>query len=282
MAMSVASVLAGMRGELKGNVKFAFQPAEETAGGALGMIESGALEDPKVDAALALHIINGLEAGRVGVRVGGMFASVDEFTIKIQGTGGHAAHPESLVDPVLVAGQAVNALHQIVGRNVGALEAAVLSIGMIRGGTAFNIIPDEVELKGTVRAFDDGTRDRVMGRIEEVLSGITAAAGASYAFEDIYQSPVVMNEPAMTALVRSAATRAIGAENVIDCEPSMGGDDMAYFQKEVPGCYFIVGGGDEEGEYGPHHSGTFGFDERALEVGLKVMTESALEYLGRG
>ena len=99
MAMSVASVLVGMRGELKGNVKFAFQPAEETAGGALGMIESGALEDPKVDAALALHIINGLEVGKVGVRVGGMFASVDEFTIKIQGTGGHAAHPESLIDP---------------------------------------------------------------------------------------------------------------------------------------------------------------------------------------
>ena len=121
-----------------------------------------------------------------------------------------------------------------------------------------------------------------MGRIEEVLSGITAAAGASYTFEDIYQSPVVMNEPAMTALVRSAATRAIGAENVIDCEPSMGGDDMAYFQKEVPGCYFIVGGGDEEGGYGPHHSGTFGFDERALEVGLRVMTGGGVGVSGVG
>ena len=280
MAMSVASVLAGMKEELKGNVQFAFQPAEETAGGALGMIEAGALEDPKVDAALALHIINGLEAGRVGVRAGGMFASVDEFTIRVRGTGGHAAHPESLVDPILVAGQAVNALHQIVGRNVGALESAVLSIGMIRGGTAFNIIPDEVELKGTVRAFDDGTRDRVMGRIEEVMNGITAAAGASYELEDIYQSPVVMNDPVMTELVRRAATRAIGGENVIECEPTMGGDDMAYFQKEVPGCYFIVGGGDEGKGYGPHHSATFGFDETALEVGLRVMTEAALEYLG--
>ena len=280
--MSVASVLTGVKDEIKGNVKFAFQPAEETAGGALGMIEAGALEDPKVDATIALHIINTLETGKVGVRAGGMFASVDEFTIKIKGRGGHAAHPESLVDPVLVAGQAVNALHHIVGRNVGAHDAAVLSIGMIRGGTAFNIIPEEVELKGTVRAFDDGTRDRVMSRIEEVLAGITAAAGATYEFEDIYQSPVVMNEAEITDLVRQAAERAIGAENVIECEPTMGGDDQAYFQKEVPGCYFIVGGGDEGAGYGPHHSATFGFDERALEVGLRVMTEAALEYLGRG
>ena len=280
--MSVASVLAGMRDEIKGNVKFTFQPAEETAGGALGMIEAGALEDPKVDAVLALHIINTLEAGKVGVRVGGMFASVDEFTVRIKGRGGHAAHPESLVDPILVAGQAVNALHHIVGRNVGAHDSAVLSIGMIRGGTAFNIIPDEVELKGTVRAFDDGTRDRVMGRIEEVLTGITAAAEAAYEFEDIYQSPVVMNDAEISAVVRRAAERAIGEKNVIECEPTMGGDDQAYFQKEVPGCYFIVGGGDEEAGYGPHHSATFGFDERALEVGLRVMTEAALEYLGRG
>ena len=279
--MSVASVLTGMKDEIKGNVKFAFQPAEETAGGALGMIEAGALEDPKVDATIALHIINTLETGKVGVRAGGMFASVDEFTIKLKGRGGHAAHPESLVDPVLVAGQAVSALHHIVGRNVGAHDAAVLSIGMIRGGTAFNIIPEEVELKGTVRAFDDGTRDKVMSRIEEVLAGITAAAGATYEFEDIYQSPVVMNEAEITDLVRQAAERAIGAENVIECEPTMGGDDQAYFQKEVPGCYFIVGGGDEGAGYGPHHSATFGFDERALEVGLRVMTESALEYLGR-
>ena len=282
MAMSVASVLAGMKDEIKGNVKFAFQPAEETAGGALGMIEAGALEDPKVDAALALHIINTLEVGKVGVRVGGMFASVDEFTIRIKGRGGHAAHPESLVDPILVAGQAVNALHHIVGRNVGAQDSAVLSIGMIRGGTAFNIIPDEVEMKGTVRAFDDGIRDRVMGRIEEVMTGITAAAGATFELEDIYQSPVVMNDAEITDVVRRAAERAIGAENVIECEPTMGGDDQAYFQKEVPGCYFIVGGGDEGAGYGPHHSATFGFDERALEVGFRVMTEAALEYLGRG
>jgi len=278
--MSVASVLAGMKDGIEGNVKFAFQPAEETAGGALGMIEAGALKAPEVDATLALHIINTLEAGKVGVRIGGMFASVDEFTIRIKGRGGHAAHPESLVDPILVAGQAVNALHHIVGRNVGAQDSAVLSIGMIRGGTAFNIIPDEVELKGTVRAFDDGTRDRVMGRIEEVLAGVTAAAGASYEFEDIYQSPVVMNDAEITAVVRRAAERAIGAENVVECEPTMGGDDQAYFQKEVPGCYFIVGGGDEVAGYGPHHSATFGFDERALEVGLRVMTEAALEYLG--
>lgn len=280
--MSVASVLAGMRDDLKGNVKFAFQPAEETAGGALGMIEAGSLENPKVDAALALHIINSLEAGKVGVRVGGMFASVDEFTVRIRGRGGHAAHPESLIDPILVSSQAVSALHQIVGRNVSALESAVLSVGMIRGGTAFNIIPDEVELKGTVRAFDDATRDRVMARMEEVLTGITAGAGASYEIEDIYQSPVVINDPDVTSVVRRAAGQAIGEENVVECEPSMGGDDQAYFQKEVPGCYFIVGGGNEEKGYGPHHSRTFGFDERALEVGLRVMTEAALEYLGQG
>ena len=280
MAMSVASVLKSIQENIKGNVKFAFQPAEETAGGALGMIEAGALEDPKVDATLALHIINALEAGKVGLRVGGMFASVDEFTIRIKGRGGHAAHPESLVDPILVAGQAVNALHHIVARNVGAHDAAVLSIGMMRGGTAFNIIPDEVELKGTVRAFDDETRDRIMSRIEEVMTGVTAASGATYEFDDIYQSPVVMNDAEIASVVRRGAERAIGAENVIECEPTMGGDDQAYFQKEVPGCYFIVGGGDEGAGYGPHHSATFGFDERALEVGLRVMTESALEYLG--
>lgn len=275
-----ASVLARNRRALKGNVKFVFQPAEETAGGAQGMIADGVLEDPGVDAAIALHIINTLEAGKVGVRPGAMFASVDEFKITIRGRGGHAAHPEALIDPVLVSAQAINALHHIVSRSVGPLRSAVLTVATISGGTAFNIIPDEVEMKGTVRAFDDKTRDRVIQRMEEVLAGVTSAMGATYEFEDIFQSPVVMNDPGITDLVRGVAIRLLGEDEVLENEPTTGGDDMAYFQQKVPGCYFIVGGASRGPEpYGPHHSAGFDFDEEALKVGLKVMCGAALEYL---
>lgn len=244
------------------------------------MIEEGVLENPPVDACLALHLLNHLPAGQVGVRDGAMFASVDEFRILIKGKGGHAAHPEALVDPVLASAQVINALHHIVSRNVAASESAVLSIGTINGGTAFNIIPDQVEMKGTLRTFDDGVRDRVIRRMEEVLSGVTSGMGAYYEFQDTLQSPVVVNDPVVTDLVRNVATRLVGKEKVVEAEPSSGGDDMAYFQQRVPGCYFVVSGASRgEQVFGPHHSAGFNFDEEALKVGLKVMCGAALEYL---
>lgn len=244
------------------------------------MIEDGAMENPHVDATLALHLINRLPTGQIAARDGAQLASVDEFRIVVKGTGGHAAHPESLVDPVLVSAQVINSLHHIVSRNVAALKSAVMSVCTLNAGTAFNVIPEQVEMKGTVRTFDNDVRDRVLQRMEEVVSGVTSSMGATYEFDDIFQSPPVINDAEMAGLVRKVAGGLIGEENVVDMEPSTGGDDMAYFQQKMPGCYFVVGaGGKDGGEYGPHHSATFGFDEEAMKTGLKVMCGAALEYL---
>ena len=282
-ALSVATLLARRRAELRGSVKFLFQPAEETASGAESMIRDGAMRDPKVDAVLSAHLWNYIPVGKVGVRAGPVFSSVDDIRILIKGRGGHAGLPHQTVDPVPVAAQVILGLQHLVSREVSPFQPAVVTIGMVQGGAAFNVIPDTVSMAGTLRTFDLALRDRLVQRVEEVVRGICLAMGADYEFQARVCCPPVVNDERMAELVRRAAQAVLGIENVLTAEQSTTGDDAAYFNQEAPGCYFLVGSGNpEKGLDRPHHHAHFDFDEAALPIAVEVLARSALDYLAGG
>ena len=280
VAVTVASLLARHREWLRGNVKFIFQPAEERIGGAKPMIVAGVLRAPAVDAVVACHLWADLAVGKVGLRAGPAFASADEMHIVIKGRMGHGALPHQAVDSIVVAGQVITALQTLVSREIDPLKAAVVTVGTIGGGMAFNIIAPEVDMRGTIRAFDTDVRNRLVERAESLVAGICAAMRAEYTFSSVLGCPPCVNDPAMTDLVRRAAAEAIGAANVVATEPTTGSDDMAYFLDAVPGCYFKVGGGNAaRGLNNPHHTSLFDFDEEALSVAAKVLLETVFTYL---
>jgi amidohydrolase len=279
--LTVAELLAAQRSDLPGTVSFVFQPAEERVGGAVGMIADGALE-PRPDACFGLHLWNEIPVGRVDARPGPIYASADAFAITLSSTGGHAAMPQLVPDPIVASAQLVLALQTLVSRATPPLEPSVLTIGSIHGGTAPNIIPARVELQGTLRAFDPAVRERLVERLHEMVQSVPATIGVAGQMEMTDSCPACVNDPAMTDLVRQAATRVLGAEFVSSEHRTAGADDMALFLNEVPGCYFFVGSANvERGLAGAHHSPTFDFDERALEIGVDVLMASTLDFLQR-
>ena len=280
MLLAIAKVMATRMKELPGALKLMFQPAEEGPGGALPMIEAGILENPKVDAALAYHVWNTLEVGYLGYRSGPAMANTDQFDLEIVGKGGHGAMPHLAVDAIAVAGQVITALQTIVSRNVSPLEGAVVTLGKIRGGDRHNIIAQTVEISGTVRSFLPEVRDLLEKRIEEVVAGITRAMGAAYRLDYHRTYPATVNDPAMTQLVRTAAGKVLGPEKVVEVEPSMGGEDMAYVLQRVPGCYFFVGTANPIKELtNCHHHPNFDIQENGMMVGVKVLLQAIEDYL---
>jgi amidohydrolase len=278
--LAVADILTKRRQELPGNIKFVFQPAEETIGGAEPMVKEGAMEG--VDGVIGLHLISHYPRGRVGVRAGTVFASADKVVLRVQGKGGHAAMPDTTVDPIVISAHIITALQTLISRETSPFSPAVITIGKISAGTAFNIIPETVEMQGTMRAYTLEHREKLVRRIGEVASGIALAMGGTCAVEVFDGCPPCINDPAMTEVVRKAAIEAVGEKDVDDSEDVMttGSDDMAYFLNTVPGCYFIVGAHNEEkGAKYPHHHPRFNIDEDALAVGVEVLTRAALEYL---
>jgi amidohydrolase len=282
IALTLADVLAGLRDRLRGNVKFAFQPAEEQIGGAAPMIEAGVMHDPDVTAVIGLHIWSPTHVGDVVVQAGPFFASADEVYLKVRGRGGHGAMPHLNVDPVVAAAQIVVALQTLVSREVSPFQPAVVTFGSIHGGTAFNIVADEVELRGTVRTYDPAVREHLLRRIGEVAEGMAVALRASVEYEVRRGAPACVNDPDVTALVRRAAEATVGAEYIPagDQRQSVS-DDMSLFLNAAPGCYFLVGcGNPDRGITAPHHSPRFDLDEAALPIGVEVMARAALDYLG--
>ena len=278
IAIGAGAVIAALRDEWRGRLRLCFQPAEETATGALPMIEAGALAG--VDRALGIHLWTGIEVGRVAVTPGPLFGSADEFRLVIRGRAGHGGLPHLSVDPVLAAAEVVVALQTLVAREVAPGSTAVVTIGMIRGGQAFNVIAEEVELRGTVRAADEQLRRRLLRRVEEVAGGVASALRAEAAYQLVAGCPPVVSDPEVAEAVRRAATDAVGSDHVEVARPLTVGDDMAYFLEHVPGCYFLVGAGDPAlTERPPHHHPGFDIDERALEVGLSTVTRALLASL---
>jgi amidohydrolase len=284
--MGVASVLASMRDEIPGTIKFIFQPAEEgpppgEEGGAELMVQEGVLEDPRPQAIFGLHTFAELEVGTIGFTVGPALAAVDHFRITIQGQQAHGAQPHLSVDPVVMASQAVMALQTIRSRNVYALEPSVVTVGMIHGGERFNIIPAQVRLEGTVRTYSPEVRDTVERRMDEILAGITQAGGGSYVLDYERGTPATINDAELADMMLPTVTRLVGEENFEELDPTMGGEDFAYFANEVPGFFFRLGQVAPGTTSGGHHTPTFQADDSSVPIGMRVMTALLLDYLSQ-
>lgn len=280
IAVVLAEILSERRAEMAGTLVFAFQPAEEITSGALPMIEAGVMDAPPVDAIVGLHLWNDLPVGTVALSPGPVFGSVDEIMISIEGRGGHGAIPHQAVDPIVAAAHAVTALQTIVSRETAPLDAAVVTIGTIHSGTAFNIIPDRVEMRGTVRAFTEEIRERTLRRVEEIVVGVAGAVRCGATVTNRFGCPPVVNDAAVTAVVRDVAVAVVAGERVVDLKPTTGSDDVAYFLQRAPGCYFAVGSHNRDrGLDAAHHNPRFDFDEEALVIGAKVLGGAALRLL---
>ncbi len=279
MALGAARVLASLRGSWTGRLRLCFQPAEEIASGAVPMIDDGAVAD--VDHVLGIHLWAPLQVGQVGVKDGPIFGSADEFGLTIRGRGGHGGMPHTSIDPVVAAAHVVLALQSIVSRETSPFAPAVVTVGQVEGGRAFNVIADEVRLRGTVRALDPEDRERLLNRVAEVAAAIASASGATAEFERAAGCPPVISDAASAALVRRAAVATVGEEKVVTPQPITVGDDVACLINAVgSGCYFLVGAGDPaKGRVAPHHSADFDIDERALPVGVGTLVRAALEVL---
>jgi amidohydrolase len=280
MTLGAAAVLSSVRDSWRGRVRLCFQPAEEIAAGAVPMIDAGALTG--VDRVLGIHLWAPLQVGQVGVKDGPIFGSADEFGIIVRGRGGHGGMPHTSIDPVVAAAEVVIALQAIVSRETSPFSPAVVTIGRIEGGSAFNVIADEVRLRGTVRAIEPGERERLLRRVAEVAAAIASASGASAEFERARGCPPVVSDTESVAIVRRAAIATVGADNVVTPQPVTVGDDVAWLINSAGrGCYFLVGAGDLASHpVAPHHSADFDIDERCLPVGVATLARAALEALG--
>jgi amidohydrolase len=278
--LTVAKVLSGLRSGFPGEVRFIFQPAEEVAGGAPAMLADGAFHDPRPEACFGLHLWNNLPAGQIGVRAGPLFAHTDEFGIVVNGTGGHGAMPHQTVDPIVVAAHLVTALQTMVSRETSPLAPAVVTVGSIHGGTAFNIVPPQVELRGTIRTFTDELQAQMKSRLEDLTRGVTSGMRADYEFWYRSACPAVVNDDEATAFALAVAQQVFDPRQVVEPQQTMGGDDMSYFLAEAPGTYFLVGAANPaRGIDAPHHHPRFDLDESALPVGARLLTEVALAKL---
>jgi amidohydrolase len=274
------------REQLAGTIKFCFQPSEEgdngeEVGGAEMMMRDGVLDSPRVDLALALHLWNEKPLGWLGVAGGPVMAGADIFSVKIMGKGGHGAIPDAAVDPVVAAASIVSALQSIVARNVAPLETAVVSVTTIHGGTAFNVIPQEVKLEGTIRTFDSGVRQKVVGRFEQIARRVGEGFGCQIEVNIKRFTPALVNDVAVTTQVQETAQRVLSESNLDTAgHITMGAEDMAFMLEKVPGCFFFIGSNDKARhlDYGHHHP-RFDFDEEALVRGSALMAAAALDVL---
>lgn len=284
MLLGAAKILSENKEKFSGNVKLLFQPAEENLGGAQIMIKEGCLDNPRVDAVFGLHIgslSKEVGNGMIGIRKGPMMASVDRFYIKVFGKGGHGASPHECIDPVIIACEIVTSLQKIVSREINPVNPAVLSIGKISGGAAFNIIPEVVILEGTVRTLNDNDRMYVEKRIREIVKSITEANRGDYQIEYINAYPVLINDDEMTDKLGKSAAKIVGTDNVIELSnPVMGAEDMSYYLREIPGAFFYLGSNNpDKGIIYPHHNSKFNIDEDVLWKGTAVFLQTVLDYL---
>ncbi len=288
--MGVAEKLARMKKELRGSVKFIFQPAEEGVpvgeeGGAQLMIKEGVLENPKVDVIFGLHINALEEIGKIDYRPGGFFASVSTLKITVNGKPAHGAQPWLSIDPIVVSAQIINSLQTVVSRNANISEnPSVVTIGSIHGGNRDNIIPEKVEMIGTVRVFSNADEKLVHSRIKQIAEKTAEAAGATAVVELPYHHyyPVTFNNIDLTNAMLPSFEKTVGKENVLLSPVVTGAEDFSFFAQKVPGLYFRIGGmpkGKDPKTAGPHHTPSFFVDDNGLKTGLEVFTNLVLDYL---
>ena len=284
MLLGAAKVLNDHRGQFKGNIKLLFQPGEEYPGGAKPMIEEGALKNPKVDTIIGLHagnISDGTPKGKIAISYGRMMASMDRMLIKVKGKGGHGAYPHNLIDPIVIAAEVITSLQTIASREIPAVEPIIVSICRVQGGFNQNIIPDEVELEGTVRTFNNKVRKKIAKRMEEKIKGITKSYGADYELQYDFKYPPLINHREYTEKFVQSAKKILPEEDIVELEnPLMGGEDMSYFLEEVPGTFFFLSNMKAiDGEIHSHHSSKFDMDEGEFWKGTALFVQTALDFL---
>ena len=280
IGLTVARMLHKHREQIAGTIKFVFQPAEEGLGGAEAMVKDGVLDNPRPDYCLGLHLWNEKPLGWLGATPGAVMAASEIFNVRIIGKGGHGASPQLTVDPVTAAAQVVSGLQSIVSRNVAPLEAAVVSVTSVKAGEAFNVIPSEATLKGTIRTYQPEVRQLVIERFRQVVEGIANGMGCQAVVDIEPITPAVHNDAALTSTVTNVMREMLPDDEFSDSTRTMGSEDMAFFQQEVPGCYFFIGSNNAEaGLNFPHHHPRFDVDERALPRASAIMAEAALRVL---
>ncbi|MBM7583607.1 amidohydrolase [Bacillus pakistanensis] len=276
MLLGAAKVLSQLKEQLNGEVRFIFQHAEEVPpGGAIEMVNAGVLKG--VDQVIGLHLASPFETGKIGIGYGPVSANCDVFNITINGKGGHSSQPDTAIDPVTISSQVVNNLQHIVSRNIATREKVVISVTQIHGGSAQNIIPQNVKLNGTVRSFDQEVRKEIPSLMERIIKGITEAHGATYNFDYEFGYDSVVNDEDLTTKLEEMVEDVFGPDFILNLEPGamMGSEDFSAFSKEVPGCFLLVAAGNEqEGIVYPHHHPRFTVDEEALEHGLKILVNA--------
>jgi len=278
IAVGAAEILSKYRNSLRGALKFVFQPAEEITQGALAMLGDRALAGLTPDRVIGLHIWNRLPAGHVLVNQSTVFASADAIRITVKGRGGHGAMPHLAVDPVVAAALVVANAQTVVSREVPPNEMGVLTFGQIHGGSAPNVIADQVTIEGTVRAYRPEVRSLILAAAKRVAIETARSVRAEAVFERLYGSPPVVNNPEVASWLGAVARQIVGDGRVGEHDPVSVGDDMAEFLNRAPGCYFMLGGGRPGAEN--HHNARFDFDEACLPVGVEVFVRAALDYLG--
>lgn len=280
IGLTVAKMLEAHKDELGGTVKLVFQPAEEGLGGAEAMVADGVLDHPKPGQSLSLHLWNDKPLGWIGVTPGPAMSASDRFTVKIIGRGGHGAEPYITIDPVVAGAQVITALQNIVSRNVDPLEAAVVTVTSMVGGEAFNVIPESVVLKGTIRTFNPEVRSIVLERFEAIASGVSNAMGCQAEVDLKSITPAVSNDPVIAAQVFEVANKIYPQAEISTDERTMGSEDMAYMMDDIPGCYFFIGSADHErGLDAGHHHPKFDFNEEALTTGAALMASVVQDFL---
>ncbi|HPD00304.1 MAG TPA: M20 family metallopeptidase [Acetivibrio sp.] len=281
IALGTAKILSGMRDKISGNVKFIFQPAEESLGGARLMIDEGALDNPATDAIIALHVSPSLTSGKISVGSGPVMASPAEFDIVIKGKGGHAAQPDKTIDPISIGINIINMFQSIIPKRISVFKTAILSITCFQGGNTYNITPSEAAIKGTVRAFDRETHDEISKIMHSIIASVTGEAGADFSFDYNLGYPPVVNNQEIAELIACASGKILGTENVIiNPEPSMLAEDFSYYAQKIPGAIFNLGCRSPFDEHSHNlHSSRFTIDEACIAIGMEIMSQCALDFL---
>ena len=281
--VGAARILHNLRNEFEGSVKLIFQPGEEKLpGGASLMIKAGVLKDPAPGSIIGQHVMPLIEAGKVGFRSGVYMASTDELYVTVHGKGGHGAIPNLTTDPVLIASHLVVALQQVVSRIANPIMPSVLSFGKVVANGATNVIPDSVRLEGTFRTLDEAWREKAHQRIREIAEGVCKAMGGSCELEIKRGYPVLVNEPKLTARVKSSMEEYMGQENVVPLDIWMAAEDFAFYSHQADACFYRLGTRNEKkGITSSVHTSTFDIDERAIETGTGLMAYLALQQLNQ-
>ncbi len=283
--MGVAKILTEMKDDLKGTIKFIFQPAEEGApqgeeGGGELMVKEGVLQDPDVDVIFGLHINDATPVGTIRYRPEGIMASVNSFSLDIKGKQAHGSAPWNGIDPIVTAAQIINNAQTIVSRNMELTkQAAVVTFGVIEGGVRHNIIPESIHLEGTIRALDEDMRQLIFKRLETIVQNTAESNGAEATLTIHKGYPITYNDPELTAMMAPTLEEVAGEENAVIMDAITGAEDFSFFQKEVPGLYFFIGGKAQNREAAGHHTPDFYIDESGMKLGVRAMSNLVIDYM---